>query len=85
MERIQFKKEYKLVKGGSERADLIKQFLDRINPIRREGGFGEITPSRMGMLLSHIPTDELYAFYKMCDTYKGPFCKCFFGALKVKR
>ena len=72
-------------KAKDKRAHLLEQFLARINTEeRRTAGYKDVKPARLGMMLSHVDTDDLEAFYKQCATYKGAFSKAFFGALKVK-
>jgi hypothetical protein len=85
MERIQFKKEYKLAKGGSERGDLLERFMERLNAPRIQAGFRPLSYGRLSALLAHLEISDLYAFYKQCEAYKGPFSKCFWGALKVRK
>jgi len=34
--------------------------------------------------LTGVPTADLAAFDKQCETYKGGYAKAFFGALKVR-
>ena len=70
---------------GSERGELLDRFLERLNPSRTASGFPPLSIKRMAFMLSHIPTDELHAFYRQCETYNGPFSKAFFGALKVRK
>lgn len=65
---------------------MIEQFLGKINDEeRRDAGYKDVTPARIGMMVSHIKTDDLEAFYKQCGEYKGGFSRAFFGALKVKK
>lgn len=72
-----------LVKQGarSERAEFVGKFTDRLNQDR--GGYKKLTYARIGKVLAHIPTQDLYAFWKKCDEAKI-FGKVFWGALKVK-
>lgn len=71
-------------KANSHRAELVEQFLTRLNPSRVEAGYKALTPARLGMMLAHVQTDDLHAFYKSCEGYKGGFSRCFFGSLKKK-
>ena len=35
--------------------------------------------------LTNVPTDDLYAFNKKCEEYKGGYGKAFWGSLKIKK
>lgn len=71
MERFQMP----TTKANSERAEVIEKFLNRINPGRTAAGYKPITPARIGIMLAHVPTPDLHAFYKECDQANN------FGAL----
>lgn len=72
----------------SERADLIKQFLDFINIERVGTKYKPLTAKAVACKLGHIKDlDTLYYFLSECKDYKkrnGSFSKYFFGALKVR-
>ncbi len=73
-------------KAKDRRSHLVEQFLERINnQERRDAGYKDVTPARIGVMVAHIKTDDLEAFYKQCSDYRGGFSKAFFGALKVKK
>jgi len=76
------KKESKI---NSERAELISKFLDRINSGRKGTQYKPMTARGVAMKLAHVPTEDLWAFYRMCDTAKCGFGAAFFGSLKVKK
>ena len=69
----------------SERADLINQFLTRINNERIGSPYPPMTAKGVAMKVSHVKTGELHAFYKRCDSAKCEFGKVFFGALRVNK
>jgi hypothetical protein len=62
-----------VTKATSERAEQIERFLTRLNNSRLAGGYKPLTPGFVGSKMSHIPTDELHAFYQKLDTGKN-FC-----------
>lgn len=71
----------------NERQDLLKMFLDvKIDGItvRKGSKFVPIDASTLAFKLSHIPTSDLYAFYKQCENAKH-FGKYFWWALKPKK
>jgi len=72
-------KESKIV---NERQLLIKDFLDKINAERIGTKYKPLTARAVAIKLSHLSSFDLKYFYKQCDSYKGEFGKCFFGALK---
>lgn len=69
------------VTKGSERSDLIGQFLEKINEQRRLENGKEYKASYIAFRLSHIPTADLYFFYKKCEQSSN-FNRMFFGLLK---
>lgn len=40
---------------------------------------------RIAYLLTRVPTADLYYMQKRCDTYDGPWTKCFYGMLKAPK
>ena len=71
--------------GGSERAGLIKFFIDTLKDKNNK----PYKPARIGMLLAHIPTKDLYYFISTCkDTLnrRGQVAmqKHFFWSIKSK-
>ena len=67
---------------NSRQAD-IKQFLERINAARKQGGYKEYTPRTVGVLLRNYKSGDLPGFYKICDE-KPNFYKYFCWAIKTK-
>lgn len=65
----------------SERAELIKLFISRLNLER--GKYKPLTTRAVAVKLSHVKTSELYYFYKKCEQSNN-FSKCFWGCLKIK-
>ena len=51
----------------TERGELMKYFVDRLNPSRVRDNLPKITMSRMGKILEQIPTKDLYYLKRICD------------------
>lgn len=68
----------------TERGELMKYFVDRINPGRVRDGLPRLTMPRMGKLLERIPTKDLYYLKRICDD-SGNFSKRFFYELNPKK
>jgi len=66
----------------NERQLLIKDFLVKINAERKGTKYKPLSARAVAIKLSHLSEFDLKYFYKQCDSYKGEFGKCFFGALK---
>jgi len=62
-------------KANSERAEMLEKFLTKMNPDRIASGYKPITPARIGVMLAHVPTSDLFPFFKECEQAKS------FGAL----
>ena len=61
MEHIKFKiKRTKTRLRETERGELMRYFLDRINPGRIRDGLPRLSMPRMGKILEQIPTKDLY-------------------------
>lgn len=58
-------------KATSERAFLIERFVTRLNNSRIAGGYKPYSAGFVGMCMSHIPTNELDAFYKKLEGGKN--------------
>lgn len=54
-------------KANSERASLIEPFVTRLNNSRIAGGYKKLGANFYASKMSHIPTDELHAFYKKLE------------------
>lgn len=70
---------------GSERGELLDKFLARLNPARKADGYREYSHARIATMLAHIPTEDLYAFLRACETSDIPFGAKFHYELKVKK
>lgn len=72
----------------SERADIIRQFLEEINKERIGTKYKQLTGRAVAIKLGHLKDNgTLYYFLSECKDYKnrnGSFSKYFFGALKCK-
>jgi hypothetical protein len=78
---------------ASERADLIKSFVDGINRTRpltyeKDGKsitVGKISAKAVAVKVGHIKSlADLYYLKSICDKAHD-YSKCFFGSLKVQR
>lgn len=71
----------------SERADIIRQFLEEINKERVGTKYKQLTGRAVAIKVGHLKDNAtLYYFLSECKDYKnrgGSFGKYFFGALKV--
>lgn len=88
MEKINFDQtKFKVVKNnhGSQRGELLDKFLEELNPTREKSGYKKLTYSRISLLLAHIPTEDLHAFYQQCEKATIPFSAYFHWSLKVKK
>ena len=68
----------------TERGELMRYFIDRINPGRMRDGLPKITMPRMGKILEQIPTKDLYYLKRICDD-SGNFSKRFWYELNPKK
>lgn len=68
----------------TERGELMKYFVDRINPGRIRDGLPRLSMPRMGKILEQIPTKDLYYLKRICDDSKN-FSKRFFYELDPKK
>jgi len=69
----------------TERGEMLEMFLDKLNPARIADGYKPYTIKRIAVLLAHIPTDDLYAFYRQCETSDLPFGAKFHYELKPRK
>ncbi len=51
----------------TERGELMRFFVDRLNPSRVRDNLPRITMARMGKILEQIPTKDLYYLKRICD------------------
>lgn len=71
------------VKARNEREELLEQFREMLNSDRVKSGYKPLTFVSLVMILKHVPTGDLYPFYKKCLNARI-FAQCFWGSLKVK-
>ena len=55
----------------SERAELYRMFLQKLNPPRIKAKLQPLTGARLGYLLEGIPTADLYALDSKCSQATG--------------
>ncbi len=68
----------------SKRAELIGQFLEKLNESRIGTKFKPLTARSVAVMLGYIKTEDLYRFYKECE-YQKSFSQWFFYCRKVAR
>ncbi len=68
----------------TERGELMKYFIDRINPGRIRDGLPKLSMPRMGKILEQIPTKDLYYLKRICED-SANFSKRFFYELDPKK
>jgi hypothetical protein len=54
-------------KRSTERGEIYDTILSRLNPARVRDGYRPLTYSRLGYLLTAIPTKDLYALISKCS------------------
>ena len=65
----------------TERGELMKYFMERLNPGRVRDGYPALTFARMARLLEAMPTQDIYYLKSVCD--KAPdFAKKFWWEIK---
>ena len=69
---------------ATERGELMKYFMERLNPSRVRDGYAPLTLARMGRLLVAIPTKDLYYLKSVCDQSKD-FSKKFWWEINPKK
>lgn len=75
---------------ATERGELMKYFMERLNPSRVRDGLPALTMARMGRLLVAIPTRDLYFLKSVCDDANarggaGAFSKKFWWEINPKK
>lgn len=70
-------------KATSERAELIERFVTRLNA-SRTGKYKPLPAAFYASRMSHIPTDELHAFFKKLDQ-SNSFCKLWWWHCNPKK
>lgn len=68
----------------TERGELMKYFIERLNPGRVRDGYAPLTLPRMGRVLLAIPTKDLYYLKSVCDDAKD-FSKKFWWEVNPKK
>lgn len=69
---------------ATERGELMKYFLERINPGRVKDGYPPLTMGRLARLLLATPTKDLYYLKRVCDDAKD-FSKKFWWEVNPKK
>ena len=77
---------YKVKKSDaprSERAELVKKFVDQLNSQRVKDGYKALPASfyAIKMAQAKLSTNDLYWFYRYCEEAKS-FSKCWWWSLK---
>lgn len=68
---------------ATERGELMKYFMQRLNTSRVRDGLPPLTMPRMGRLLMATPTPDLYYLKRICDDAKD-FSKKFWWEINPK-
>ena len=68
----------------TERGELMKYFLERLNKSRITDGLPPLTMGRMGKMLEKIPTKDLYYLKRVCDDAQN-FSKKFWYLLNPEK
>ena len=68
---------------ATERGEMMKYFMDRLNPGRVRDGYPPLSLPRMGRLLVAIPTKDLYYLKSVCEQSKD-FSKKFWWEINPK-
>lgn len=61
-----FKKNGK--KKTSERAELLRVFLERLNPAREKMGLRPMAPAYLALIFKGVPTEDLYFLDSVCKS-----------------
>ena len=69
---------------ATERGEMMKYFIDRLNPGRVRDGYPPLSLPRMGRLLVAIPTKDLYYLRSVCEQSKD-FSKKFWWEINPKK
>lgn len=68
----------------TERGELMRYFLEKLNPSRTHDGLPPLTMARMGRVLQAIPTKDLYYLKRVCEDSKN-FSKKFWWEVNPKK
>jgi len=70
--------------ASSDRAERLSHFMNRGIQVRdRKGGYRDATDKEIAIMLSHVPTEDLYAFRRQCEGARS-FSRFFHWALKPR-
>ena len=69
---------------ATERGEMMKYFMERLNPGRVRDGYPPLSLPRMGRLLVAIPTKDLYYLKSVCEQSKD-FSKKFWWEINPKK
>jgi hypothetical protein len=68
----------------TERGELMRFFMERLNPGRVRDGYPKLSMARMGRVLQAIPTKDLYYLKRVCEDAKD-FSKKFWWEINPKK
>lgn len=75
---------------ATERGELLTSFMEKININRISNKFKPVTIARIGQLVAHIPTKDLYYLKSICEdsgnrskNYHASYSKTFYWSLKT--
>ncbi|KKW18384.1 hypothetical protein A2852_02120 [Candidatus Adlerbacteria bacterium RIFCSPHIGHO2_01_FULL_54_23] len=68
----------------TERGELMKYFMERLNAPRKRDKIPPLTMPRTGRILQAIPTKDLYYLKRICDDAKD-FSKKFWWEINPKK
>lgn len=69
----------------TERGELMRTFLTKLNESRKKKGLEPMTMPRLGQILEGIPTQDLYILEKKPDNFKGTWSQYFYTAITPKK
>jgi hypothetical protein len=78
----------KAAERKTERGELMRYFMERLNPPRVRDGLPPLTMGRIGRLLVAIPTRDLYYLKSVCEDAAArgsDFSKKFWWEIKPKK
>lgn len=83
---------YKVKKDNSEKRNQrqihLMDFINRLEPEYKAFKGNKYNrkafEKMIALKLGHVPTEDLYAFFKKCNSAQS-FGKCFWGSLKVQK
>lgn len=67
--------------SATERGEMMKYFMSKLNPSRVRDGYAPLTLPRMGRVLQAIPTKDLYYLKRVCEDARD-FSKKFWWEIK---